>query len=97
MSPDGSGPHRDRRMTKVRALALGLTTMAVLVLLTVAPASAVLGPIYSLAIDPETPTVLLAGEAIGVFKSEDRGETSSAAPIASATRLGGRFLNGTSG
>jgi len=71
--------------------------MAVLVLLTVAPASAVLGPIYSLAIDPETPTVLLAGEAIGVFKSEDRGETSSAAPIASATRLGGRFLNGTSG
>ena len=95
--PRRFGPHPDRRMTKVCALTLGLTTMAVVVLLTVTPATAVPGPIYSLAIDPETPTVLFAGGANGVFKSADGGVTWSAAPIASATRLGGRFLNGTPG
>src|SRR5438876_12230235 len=68
-------------MSGVRASRWVFVSVIVVAVLRAAPAYAVSGPIYSLAIDPVTPTVLFAGGANGVFKSVDGGATWSATPI----------------
>src|SRR3989442_2207619 len=60
-------------MSGVRASRWVFVSVIVVAVLRAAPAYPVSGPIYSLAIDPVTPTVLFAGGANGMFKSVDGG------------------------
>ena len=52
-----------------------LATIALIVLLRAVPAYPVTGPIFALAVDPKTPTILYAATGSGVAKSTDGGLT----------------------